>query len=207
MSQAGAGTQKRDSRWFALSFSIAFPWSLTLNQCRMGHLSWKLQWIKTAIYAICICFAWFVVIMRGALILEEHFILHVSWKLRHSSFHHLPAVVLRGCHKPGSCCVKPSHFERFPGSFRVEKLENPWKSVVFGGTKLSLVEPSSGTSKLSHWFRHGFLGASPLIYPVVWGWWGYCMKDVELLSGNGHPGKAVELWWWNAQRPGWGNEL
>ena len=85
--------------------------------------------------------------MHGALILEEHFILHVSWKLRHSSFHHLPSVVLPGCHKPGSCCVKPSHFERFPGSFRVEKWENQWKPVVFGGKKLSLVEPSSGTRK------------------------------------------------------------
>ena len=83
--------------------------------------------------------------MRGALILEEHFILHVSWKLRHSSFHHLPSVVLPGCHKPGSCCVKPSHFENFSWSFRVEKIENQWNPFL--AEKISLVEPSSGTRK------------------------------------------------------------
>ena len=162
--------------------------------------------------------------MHGALILEEHFILHVSWKLRHSSFHRLLPVLLPGCHKPGSCCVKPSHFERFPGSFRVEKWENQWKSVVFGGKKLSLVEPSSGTRKyvknqcifgkcrvlrikIKSLVLARFPWSFTLDLPGCVRWWGCCMKDVELLSGTGHPGKAVELWWWSAQLPGGGNEL
>ena len=113
----------------------------------MGHLSWKLPQKKTAIYAIYVCFAIFSCKMYGASILGQHFVLRSSRELRTLSIHRMISLALSGCRKPGSSCVKPSSFKRFPGSFHFENIENQWKHVDFSAKKLSFVELPSRNRK------------------------------------------------------------